>query len=217
MKKKLLMAALAVCSLQTYGQKNEVGILYGNTFLTGKPTGIIQYGSFSSGIYYKRNFKITDKIQVSPGFIYNANKLNVNGYFSNNSDGKRFEQIPYRYNKSGVIMAGIKVPLTASYEFMKSDKGGWGKISSGVYGEYVLNGKQQYLVAYDGVIQEQFSTEKAIQAGINEEVSFSFVLNDNAQNHFVLSAGAFYQFTEYLNNNSSFKPLQFYLKLGLAF
>lgn len=213
MKKKLLLAALALCSLQSYGQKNETGVIYGNTIITGKPTDVLQYGSFSSGFYYKRNFNITDKIQVSPGIIYNSSRLSMNGYFDNNN----FKQMRYRYNKSGMIMTGVKVPVTASYTFMKGEKGGRAKVSSGIYGEYITSGVQQYMGDYYEVIKENAPIQNPIQAGINEEVSFAFALGQESKQYVVASAGAFYQLTEYLNTGSSFRPLQFYLKLGIAF
>lgn len=213
--KNLILLAFIAMPLSLSAQKNEVGVLLGSSYTTSKPANINVVSSGVAGFSYSREIYLSEDVYFNPGISFFSNRYIMDGYFTNTGDTLTFRQTPANYKQSQMTFTGLRMPLLFTHKFMQSPKGGWARLSTGTYIDYTFSTIQQYKTG-DDVRKATTTPDNQFNAGLNEE--FAVAMRVDKQNrHLVLSCGLLYQLTNYLDDETAFKPLQVYCKLGITF
>lgn len=214
MKKTLLSTIFSICCLSAFCQY-EVGISIGSALVTHKPKNVNTQSSLAISGYIHREFHFATKFIFEPGLSLSANRIFIDGNFSKGPNGQTvFGMTPSNYKQSRLDLTSVRVPLLIKYQLFANSKGEGISFGIGPYFEYLLSAKQSYKI--DAVnFTQQAPLDNRLHMGIAVDFGTSGKVFGN--NRFGFGAGIQYQFTNYLENNSSFKPLLLYTRIGFRF
>jgi hypothetical protein len=214
MKKTLLAVFPLLLSFFAYAQY-EVGFGLGSSMLVKKPADVDVQSALNVTGYIQREFRFSPKFIFEPRLSFISGRYFVDGTFSKNANGETvFSKMPDTYKQNRLQITSIRVPLFLKYEFFKNHRGEGIAIGAGPYFEYVTSVRQIYKLSNNNysdpaLINNRFQAGLGIDFGTSGKVVKS--------NRLAFGGGIQYQLTEYLDNNPSFKPLIFHLRLGYRF
>lgn len=194
--------------------QNEIGSMLGSAYPIGKPSDVDMLSSFAGGLYYTREFRLSEDVGFMTGATIYSTTYIMDGYFVRDSGNTDFRVTPDNYKQSSLTLVGAKVPLLFNFTMLKNEDGSRAQLRTGVYLDYLAYSEHQYKT---GTINNQapLAIDNRFQSGLNEEMSLSTAFGQKKM-QLVLACGMYYQLTQYLDDNSSFRPLQFYFKLGFG-
>jgi len=215
MKTSLLLVIILSYSLAGFSQY-EIGVGLGSALITNKPHNVDLQSSFNGFFYVHREFRLSPRLIFEPTLNLASARYFMDGSFKEDANGKiSFGITPTNYKQNRLSFTSIKMPLLLKYEWFSNSSGEGISIGIGPYLEYLVTAKQQFKID-----ETNYSENAPIDDRFHAGLAFDFGTSGAVlkKNRLGFGGGLQYQLTNYLkNNNPSFKPLVFYLRVGYRF
>lgn len=212
----ILLLALATVNVSA---QTEVGFGLNGLYATQRPSNVDVISANGAFFSVTHSFSIKKNWKIEPQLLLGGSKIIMDGIFSKQATNSyEFVVTPPDYKQSLLQMYEIKIPVILKYGFMKDKDGDpFAFIGVGPYANYIAFAQQRYKIG-DQNFKEKAPIQNRFQFGFSAELSlYGNGLFSKSKNPVSLHVGALYQLTDYLKDNTSFKPIMPYVRIGIGF
>lgn len=218
-KRNLLLFVFLAINIYAKAQ-TEIGLSIAGYYATQRPANVDIIGSGGGIISIAHSFKLKKDWTVQPQLQINGGRYIMDGIFTKSpTNSYSFDVTPINYKQSVLTMYSFKVPVFLRYTILRDEsKYSMPLVSIGLgpYGEYLFSAQQKYKIGIEN-FKEKAPIQNKFQYGIAMDLGiYGKAIKKNFSNlsfHF----GIHYQLSDYLKDNTSFKPIVGYLGLGIGF
>lgn len=214
--KKVFIALVSLIGL-TANAQTQIGVGFNGMYATQKPANIDVISAGGASFYVSHAFKMKNNWIIEPQLSFSGSKMIMDGIFTKSaSNDYEFKTAPHNYKLSQMNMYQLRVPVLLKYGIFKDTEGSpFGYIGVGPYIDYVLSAQQSFKIGNEN-FKEAAPIQNRMQFGLSVELSlYGKGLFSNQSNPYSLHIGTSYQLTDYLKDNTSFKSVMPYIKLGI--
>ncbi len=212
MRSNLFLLAILCIPFKGWSQ-NEIGVSLGGAILTEKPSNIDVQSSFAGTLYGQKEFRFRNRMIIQPTLYVQVSEYIMDGHFEKSpSEKANFQITPSNYKQHEMSITSLRGNLFVKYQIFSNASGEGISIGLGSYIEYLMSKKQLFKIDQSNY-SENAPIDNSILWGISLDFGTSGVVQKS--NRVGFGAGLHYQLSNYLEENPSFKPIIFYIRVGL--